>query len=108
MATPGWLNALSNVVCEANSLLPQLLLMALAPSAAAVFSAFDRCWRLELSASTNRMLQFGQIAETMSTSSDSSKAQLLFLVDRLSLPSSPTIRRQPFAVVHVGSPNVDR
>src|SRR5215831_9425424 len=49
--------------------------MNFAPSATAVFTEAPRFARLLSFASTSRMLQFGQIADTMSTSSDISSPQ---------------------------------
>ena len=52
------------------------------------------------------MLQFGQIADTMSRSSDSSPAQPASLAGNgLVAPFWFTIRRQPLATVQAGRPN---
>ena len=56
-------------------------------------------------ASTSRMWQFGQIADTMSRSSDSSVAQPVLPADLgrgLAWPSSLTLRKQPLP--HAGRP----
>jgi hypothetical protein len=50
--------------------------IAFAPSAAAVFSAVARLAKLAVLPSTSRMWQFGQIADTMSRSSEISCDQL--------------------------------
>jgi len=56
-------------------------------------------------ASTSRMWQFGQIAETMSRSSDSSVPQPVLPAafgSGLALPSSLTLRKHPLP--HAGRP----
>src|SRR3954447_20080851 len=101
MATPGWLKyALSNEESEEDSAVPQLLLTNLAPRATAWFSAAPKSAMLAEVASTSRMCAFGAMAETMSRPSDIPPPQ----------PALPgglpmaTLRKQPFAVVHAGSP----
>jgi hypothetical protein len=60
-------------------------------------------------ASTSRMWQVGQMAETMSTSSEISPAQpVLVGGSGLVAPFWFTFEKQPLAVVHGGSPNWDR
>ena len=63
---------------------------------------------LSLLASTTRMLQPGQAADTASTSSDVSSPQLALARGSAVVPLCPTIRRQPFAVVQGSSPNSAR
>ncbi len=70
----------SSVVWEDASEPPQLLETNLAPSATASFSAMPRSVSFAELASTRSMLQFGQMALTMSMSSASSPAQPLSLV----------------------------
>ena len=56
-------------------------------------------------ASTSRILQSGQTAETMSTSSEISPAQPASgLGSGLAAPFWFTLRKQPFWVVHGGRP----
>jgi len=70
-----------------------------------VFTAAPRLAKeLEL-ASTSRMWQSGQVADTMSTSSEISSAQLAFLRGSEVVPVWPTLRKHPLAVVHAGRPN---
>src|SRR5262245_7143268 len=59
----------------------------------------------ELVASTSRMLHCGQIAETMSMSSAISWPQPEFAAGGVVPPFWLILRKQPFAVVHGGSPN---
>jgi hypothetical protein len=60
-------------------------------------------------ASTNRMWHCGQIAETMSTSSEISSAQpVLPAGSGLAAPFWFTLRKQPLAVVQAGRPKVER
>ena len=55
------------------------------------------------------MWQFGQIAETMSTSSEISPAQPVSAVGSgLVAPFWLTFRKQPLAVVQAGRPNCER
>ena len=55
------------------------------------------------------MWQFGQIAETMSTSSEISPAQPASAAGSgLACPFWLTLRKQPFAVVQGGRPNCAR
>ncbi len=68
---------------------------------------------LGLLASTRKMWHFGQIAETMSTSSDSSVAQPVvpeFAGSGLAVPFSLVTVRQPASVVvlHAGRPQDER
>ena len=58
-----------------------------------------------LLASTNRMWQFGQVAETMSRSSEISCDQLAFAAGGVVPPVWFTFLKQPFAVVQAGKPN---
>ncbi len=60
-------------------------------------------------ASTSRMWQPGQIAETMSRSSEISPAQPASAEGSgAAWPFWLTFRKQPLAVVQAGSPNVER
>jgi hypothetical protein len=62
-----------------------------------------------LVASTSRMWQSGQIAETMSRSREISPAQPVFVAGRgLACPLWLTLRKQPLAVVQAGRLKVDR
>jgi len=79
-----------------------------APSAAAVFTAAPRLAKLLLSASTKRSEQFGQIALAICRSSALSCAQPQFARGKLVPPLWSTFRKQPFAVVQGGRPNVLR
>src|SRR6266567_3492363 len=72
---PGWLKKWLKRCCWLNSKLPQLLETYFAPLAIAVFSAMPRFSSDGVDASTSVMWHLGQIAETMSRSSDSSSAQ---------------------------------
>src|SRR5258708_17510851 len=84
-----------------NSGPDQLLDTYLAPLAIAVLSAVPRSGVLLVFASTSSMWHFGQIAETMSRSSDSSVAQSAFAAGSgLVCPNWFTILRQPLRVVH--------
>jgi hypothetical protein len=89
-----------------NSLpLPQLLDTYLVQPVA-VASALLMLATPGLFASTSRILQFGQMAETMSRSRDASSAHAEALAG--SGPDFPfwlTIFRQPVEVLHAGSPN---
>src|SRR4029453_14166135 len=51
------------------------------------------------------MWQLGQVADTMSRSSEISSAQLAFLRGKLVPPFWSTLRKQPLAVVHPARPN---
>src|SRR5262245_41725259 len=63
----------------------------------------------EFLASTSKMWHLGQIAETMSRSSEISPAQPAFaLGSGPFLPFWLTMRRHPLAFVHFGSPNMCR
>src|SRR3982750_2747231 len=104
MATPGWLKWLSSAAWPLYSPPPQLLLIAFAPSAAAVSSAVYRSLSRFVLASTSRMWQFGQIALTMSRSSEISSDQSGLGAGYSVPPVSFTLRKQPFAVVHGESP----
>jgi hypothetical protein len=65
--------------------------------------------RSALLTSTRRILRFGQIADTMSTSSEISPAQLgSDAGSGLAAPFWLTLRKQPLAVVQAGRPNCDR
>src|SRR5207248_957573 len=80
-----------------------------APSETAVFTEVPRSWMLAMVASTSRMRQLGQIAETMSTSRLISPAQPVSAVGSgLAWPFSLTFLKQPFAVVQAGRPNCER
>src|SRR5262249_54851380 len=60
-------------------------------------------------ASTSRMWQLGQMAETMSTSSEISPAQPVSVAGSgLAAPFWFTLLKQPLAVVQAGRPNCDR
>jgi hypothetical protein len=81
------------------------LLIAVAPSVAARFTAVPRFTNDAVVASTSRILQFGQTAETMSMSSEISCDQLAFAAGRLVvLPVWLTFLKQPLAVVQAGRP----
>ena len=76
---------------------------------AAVFTPAPRSDRSALVASTSRMLQVGQMALTMSRSSEISPPQSAVgrgVVARL--PVWLTLWKQPFAVVQGGRPNCAR
>src|SRR6476646_7678547 len=88
---------------------PQLLETYLAPSETAVLIA----WNNELSsgelASTSRMLQLGQTAETMSRSREISPAQPVSAVGNGDdCPLSLTFRKHPLAVVQADRPYCER
>src|SRR5579872_544622 len=90
---------------------PQLLEISVAPQLAAASSLVKRFPKPLVSASTSSMRQFGQMADTMSRSSDSSSSHLA----EESVPGSGavmpdwlTLRKQRLAVVHGGRANVDR
>src|SRR5262245_7636688 len=101
IATPGWLKWESSVVWPEYSEPPQLLETYFAPIVTARSSAAYRLASLAELASTSRMLQFGQIAETMSMSSEISPAQPASLAGNgLVAPFWLTWRKQPLAVVH--------
>ena len=109
IATPGLLRCCwSTASWLAASAPPQLLEMNFAPNVAAVSIAVNS----ELSGafdSTSRILQFGQIAETMSMSSEISPAHPAFVAGSgVALPSWLTFLKHPLAVVHGGRPNCDR
>src|SRR5689334_21332012 len=73
---------------------------------AARFTAAPRLANDAEDASTSRMWQFGQIAETMSISSEISSAQPVLLLGSGDVaPFWLTLRKQPLAVVHAGRPN---
>ena len=77
-----------------------------APSATAWFTAVNRSLLRLLFASTSRMRQFGQTAETIWTSSEISAAHPASGVGRgLASPPWLTLLKQPLAVVHGGRPN---
>src|SRR5277367_6067299 len=87
--------------------------MATAPSFTASFTAAPRLAMLALVASTARMWQFGQVADTMSMSSDSSVPQpelLLFLGSEVVEPVWLTTVTQPASVLvlHAAWPKSDR
>ncbi len=103
MASPGWLKKWLNASWPMNSPPLQLLDTNRAPLATAVSSAIPRFAVELVRASTSRMRQCGQIAETMSRSSDSSMPQNLSLLG--SGPGRPdwfTMRRQPDFVEQAG------
>ena len=88
---------------------PQLFEIAEGPSAAAAFSAAPRSLIVALVASTSKILQLGQTALTMARSSAISTAQPESATGSgLAAPLWFTFLKQPFAVVHGGSPNCDR
>ena len=103
---PGWSNALWKVESVSVSGSPKELLISVACSAAASFSAAARSELFSEFASTRRMWQAGHAPCTASTSSDSSTDQpVVSLAGRAEvLPVWLTTVRQPFAFVHVGSP----
>src|SRR5436190_6775067 len=107
MAIPGWLKNAPNEASDASDP-PQLLLIAAGLRPAAVFSAAPRLANELVSASTSTIRQFGQTAETMSTSSEISAAQPASLRGYRVPPRWSILRKQPLAVVHAGSPNVLR
>ena len=80
----------------------------MAPSAAAVLAAVARLAAEAESASTSSSLQWGHIAEAISRSSAVSCAQLGSGPGKLVPPFSSTLRKQPFALVQAGSPNLAR
>src|ERR1044071_6204504 len=83
--------------------------MAVAPRRAAVSSAAYRSVFRFVFASTRRIRQLGQIALTMSRSSEISRLQSgSGGGSRSVLPVWPTFVKHPFAVVHGGRPYVDR
>src|SRR5437868_15472450 len=85
--------------------------MALAPRAAASFTAVPRSLKLVEVASTRRMLQPGQIAETMSRSREISWAQPLSALGYVVPPVWSTLRKQPVPDefdVQAGNPKVER
>src|SRR6266487_821714 len=76
---------------------------------AARFTEVARLASVALIASTSRILQLEQIAEAMSRSRDISSAQPESTAGSgLAVPFWFTLWKQPFAVVHAGSPNCDR
>ena len=87
-----------------NSLPPQLLETAVAPSATAVFSAVPRSTMPAPLASTSRIEHFGQAALTMSRSRAISWPQPASAIGGVVPPSWLTLRKQPLAVVHAGKP----
>src|SRR5579859_439081 len=103
MTSPGWLKYRVKAFSRANSRLPQELETYLAPLATAVSSAFARFASPEFVASISVMWHLGQIAETMSRSSDSSTPQRRFVGGSGPfLPFWLSMRRQPLEVVHGG------
>ena len=86
----------------ASSGIPQLLLTVVAPSVAAVLLATKMALLSVSADSMTRILQLGQTALTMSTSSAVSTAQSVSAAGRLLDPSWATLRKQPFAIVHAG------
>ncbi len=109
MTWPGWLKKWLKLFSPANSKLPQLLETYFAPLAIAVFSAMPRLVSEAFDASISVMWHSGQIAETMSRSSDSSSAQPgLARGSGLLLPCSLRMRRQPLDLVHAGRWKCDR
>src|SRR5438034_8639359 len=106
MATPGWLKNASASVSAMFSLAPQLLDTNFAPNVTAALTAGYRSVLRLLFASTSRMWQFGQIAETICTSSEISAAHPASGVGSgLASPAWLTLLKQPLAVVHGGRPN---
>ena len=102
-------DAASAAAWPACSTEPQLSLITVAPSAAAVFCAMSRPVLWSSLACTTRMLHRGHAALTMSTSSAVSTVQSsLGSADAggrfVVWPSWFTIRRQPLAIVHAGRP----
>ncbi len=71
-------------------------------------SAAARSVNADEFASTSRILQPGQIADAMSTSSEISCAQPEFARGGVVPPVWLTLRKQPLAVVHELSPYCDR
>src|SRR5690349_11830220 len=83
--------------------------MVVAPSRAAVSTAAARASIPLLFACTSRILQLGQIADTMSRSSEVSPPHPWSPVGSGEVaPSWLTTFRQPLAIVHAGRPKVDR
>jgi hypothetical protein len=81
MRTPGWLKySLDSLVVVESSAPPQLLLMTVAPRAAASFSPAPRSASSALFTSTRIILQLGQAALAMSRSSEISVAHPLSAV----------------------------
>jgi hypothetical protein len=75
-----------------------------APRRAAVSSAAARSVNAFELASTSRIVQFGQVAEAMSRSSEISCAQPPFARGGVVPPDWLTLRKQPLAVVQAGRP----
>src|SRR5262249_27998221 len=109
MTTPGWLNVVSSsAIWDEYSAPPQLFDTYLAPSSTALLIARYRSSEL-VSASTSRMPQLGQVADTIWISSAISPAQPASGAGSgLGWPFWLTLRKQPFAVVHAGRPNCAR
>ena len=80
----------------------------MAPRLTAVLTAVPRSSVEGWLASTSRMWQLGQTAETMSRSSDSSSAQPESALGGVLPPVSLTFLKQPLAVVQAGSPYWER
>ncbi|SFY51810.1 hypothetical protein STEPF1_05076 [Streptomyces sp. F-1] len=77
----------------------------MAPSFTASLTAVPRLAIDAVLASTSRILQFGQVALTMSRSSEISPAQPLSAVgSEVVEPVWPTLVKQPLAVVQAGRP----
>src|SRR6478609_5706778 len=100
----GWLNAPSELASPENSEPPQEFEITVA-FLAAVFSAVVRLVNDDELASTSTILQFGQIADAMSRSSEISCAQPPSARGGVDPPVWLILRKQPLAVVHDGSPN---
>jgi hypothetical protein len=81
------------------------LLIAVAPSAYASFTAAPRLAKLFVSDSTSRILQRGQTAETISRSRSISWPQPVSPAGGAVPPRWLTFRKQPFAAVQGGNPN---
>src|SRR6266516_5212777 len=102
---PGWLKYWeSKLFSVPSSPPPQLIEMNLAPSVRAVSTAVYRLLDGSF-ASTSRMWQLGQVAETASRSSEISPAHPVSpWGSGLAWPFWLTLRKQPFAVVQADSP----
>src|SRR6266545_7680403 len=109
MTTPGWLRNASSCVCAVYSAAPKLLDTYVAPRFTAVLIAVNRSLVRLVVASTSRIWQLGQTAETIWMSREISAAQPALGAG--SGPARPfwfTLRKQPLAVVHGGRPNCAR
>ena len=100
---------LSWVVWPDHSGAPHDMFTASTPWATAVSTAASMSVMLAEFASTITIEQFGQMAEIICTSRVASAAPSTSVcAGRVFAPSWLTIREQPLAVVHGGSPNADR